>query len=78
MEPADAGICAFGILWAGATIGFGIAAVAALRNWTAWQRILIAVTLFSWVLTTLDWTVAYADIVVNVVILAALILLPPL
>jgi hypothetical protein len=74
-----AGIRVFGLLWAGTAIGFGIAAVAVLRDWPTWQRILVVVTLFSLVLTVLDWTVAYAGIVVNVgILLAMLVLLPRL
>jgi hypothetical protein len=49
-----------------------------LRDWPTWQRILVAVTLFSLALTVLDWTVAYAGIVVNVAILIALLLVPRL
>lgn len=40
--------------------------------------VLASVTLFSLVLTALDWTVAYAGIVMNVLILATLIFLPRL
>lgn len=77
-DLGDAGIRVFGLLWAGAAIGFGIAAVALLRDWSSWRMVLAIVTLSSLALTMLDWTVAYAGIVVNGAILAMLLLLPRL
>lgn len=74
-DVGGGGIRVFGLFWAVAAVGFGIAAVAVLRDWSSWWPLLIGVTLFSLVLTTLDWTVAYAGIVVNVGILVALVLL---
>ena len=72
------GIGIFGVLWAAAALGFGIAAVAYLQDWPTWRSLLAGVTLFSLVLTVLDWSVAYAGIVVNVAILIALLLVPRL
>ena len=72
------GIRAFGLLWAVAALGFTIAAVAYLQHWPSWGSLLAGVTLFSLLLTMLDWTVAYAGIVVNVTILVMLVLLPRL
>lgn len=72
------GIRVFGLLWAGAAVGFLIAAAALALDRSPWRTILIGVTLFSLVLTTLDWTVAYAGIVVNVSILLGLGLAPHL
>lgn len=68
------GIRTFGVLWALAAAGFGIAALAFLFNESAWQTTLFGVVLFSLVLTVLDWTVAYAGIAVNLGILVALLL----
>lgn len=72
------GIQVFGALWAAAALGFLVAAVALLLDWPTWRPLLLGVTLFSLTLTTLDWTVAYAGIAVNVGILALLVFFPRL
>jgi hypothetical protein len=72
------GIRVFGGLWAGAALGFWLGTLAFLMDWPTWRTVLIRVTLFSLVLTTLDWTVAYAGLVVNLGILIALFLAPRL
>ena len=64
------GITVFGALWALAAVGFIIAAVAVIASWSWWQPVLLGVTLFSLVLTALDWEVAYAGVIINIVILA--------
>jgi hypothetical protein len=66
------GIRLFGLLWAVAAVGFLGAALALLLDWTHCRTLLLVVTIGSLVLTILDGTVAYAGIVVNVLILAAL------
>jgi hypothetical protein len=63
-------------LWAVAAIGFVAAAVAWLMNRAWWQAALLWVTLFSLLLTVLDWQVAIAGVVINLVILVALGLTP--
>lgn len=72
----DSGIRLFGLLWLLVAIGYAIAAygLAAQQNW--WQAALVVVTLSSLVLTVLDYQVAYAGVVVNVVILALLVVTP--
>ncbi|PQJ26820.1 ABC transporter permease [Salinibacter sp. 10B] len=77
-DLGPAGIRIFGILWAGAAIGLWVGALAFLLDWPNWRVLLVGVTLFSVVLTALDWTVAYAGLIVNVGILAALFLAPRL
>lgn len=72
------GIRVFGILWAGAAIAFWVGALAFLMDRPIWRTVLIGATLFSLVLTTLDWTVAYAGLAVNLGILIALFLAPRL
>lgn len=66
------GIRLFGVLWAVVAAGFLGAALALLLDWSEWRVLLVLVTVSSLVLTGLDWTVAYAGIVVNVLILAVL------
>jgi hypothetical protein len=51
-------------------VGFIAVAVGLLTKRRLWRSLLIPVTLFSLALTILDWSVAYAGIVVNAVILA--------
>jgi hypothetical protein len=63
------GIAVYGALWAVAAIGFVVAAVALIAGWGWWQPVLIGVTLFSLVLTALDWGVAYAGVIINIIIL---------
>jgi hypothetical protein len=60
-----------GLLWAVVAVGFLGTALTLLLDWSGWRILLFAVTLGSLVLTGLDWTVAYAGIAVNIVILAA-------
>jgi hypothetical protein len=70
------GIALFGVLWAVATVGFVAAGVAMIAGWSWWQPLLLGVTLFSLVLTALDYKVAYAGVIINVVILAVVLLGP--
>ena len=70
------GVATYGVLWAVAAIGFVIVALAYGLHWRWWQPVLLGVTLFSLVLTTLDWSVAYAGVIINLAILALLWLGP--
>ncbi len=75
-DLGSSGTAIFGILWAVAAIGFVLTAIALFGNWDWWRSVLIGVTLFSLVLTSLDWGVAYAGVVVNIAILLILYLGP--
>jgi len=66
-----AGIGVFGALWAVATVGFIAAAIGMLTNSSWWQPALIAVTIFSLILTALDSSLAFAGIGLNIAILIA-------
>jgi hypothetical protein len=77
-DLGEGGIGVFGVLWAVAAVGFVIAAVAWLVGWGWWQPVLVGVTLFSLVLTVLDWSNAFMGAIINVVILAVLWLGPRL
>lgn len=70
------GISLFGALWLVPALGFVVAAVGLWLGATWWQPLLLTVTLFSLVLTVLDWNIAFAGAVVNLVILALLWLGP--
>ena len=75
-DLGSSGTAVFGMLWAVAAIGFILGAVAQFGGWNWAQPVLIGVTLFSLVLTTIDWGVAYAGVIVNIAILAILWLGP--
>jgi hypothetical protein len=75
-DLGEGGIRVFGVLWAVAAIGFFVGAMALMAGWNWWLFILVGVTLFSLVLTALDWSDAYAGAILNIVILAALWLGP--
>jgi hypothetical protein len=75
-DLGQAGIGFFGVLWGVAAVGFVVAAIAFLINLTWWRSALLWVTIFSLILTVLDWGNAYAGILVNSVILAVLWLRP--
>lgn len=70
------GISLFGALWLVPALGFVVAAVGLWLGAPWWQALLLPVTLFSLVLTALDWNIASAGAVVNLVILALLWLGP--
>ncbi len=55
---------------------FIVAAVALLAGWEWWRLVLVEVTLLSLLLKVLDWRVAYAGVVINIVILAVVWLGP--
>ena len=69
-------IAIFGALWAVAAVGFVIAAVAFLAEWSRWQPVLVGVTLFSLILTALDWNSAFAGVIFNIGILLVIWLEP--
>ena len=72
------GIAVYGVLWAVAAVGFVVAALAFWFGWAGWQPLLLGVTLLSLALTALDWDVAFAGVILNIVILALLGLGPRL
>ena len=64
------GIYIFGLLWALAAVGFVGTTVGLLAKWKWNTRLLVTVSIFSLVLTVLDWQIAYTGVLVNVAILA--------
>lgn len=75
-DLGDAGIRVFGALWVVPAVGFVTGALAVLAGWDWWRPVLVGVTLFSLVLTVLDWNNAFAGVIINAVILAAVLLGP--
>lgn len=72
VDVGDVGIRVFAVLTAVAGVGFVASAVALVIGWRYWREMLLAVTVFSLILTTLDWTVASAGALANLAILAGL------
>lgn len=70
------GVRVLGVLWAVAAVGFIVGAAGMVGRAPWWHVVLLTVTCLSLALTTLDWTVAYAGVVVDVVILLALLFVP--
>jgi hypothetical protein len=75
-DLGESGMRIFGALWIMPAIGFILVAAALLAGWDWWRSIIVAVTFFSLVLTVLDWRVAYAGAILNILILAAVWLGP--
>jgi hypothetical protein len=71
-DLGETGIKAFGLLWLIPLVGFVLAGIALLMGWGWWQPLLTGVSLFSLLVTALDWHVAYAGTAVNVIILVVL------
>jgi hypothetical protein len=63
------GMRSFGALWIFPAVGFIVIGIALLMNLSWWQSMLVPVTLFSLVLTDVDWNIAYAGLIVNIAIL---------
>ncbi|WP_336000226.1 hypothetical protein [Halorientalis halophila] len=61
----DAGMRVFGVLWAVTATGFVVAVGAVLTDWEYWPLLVGAIAVVSLTLTLLDYTVAYAGVVVN-------------
>jgi hypothetical protein len=64
------GIRSFGALWIFPAVGFVVIGIALLMNLSWWRSILVPVTLFSLILTDVDWSIAYAGLIVNIAILS--------
>lgn len=72
LDLGPTGIGIFGALWMAPAVGFVVSGFALACGWHEWLPIVLAATCLSLVLTALDWSVAYAGVVVNVVILVLL------
>ncbi|MDJ1434572.1 ABC transporter permease [Halostagnicola sp. A-GB9-2] len=72
IDVGDTGIRIFAVLTAVAGIGFIVSAVGLVSDWRYWRPLLVAITVFSLILTTLDWTVASMGTLANLTILAVL------
>jgi hypothetical protein len=64
------GIRSFGALWIFPAVGFIVIGIALLMGWSWWRSMLVPVTLFSLILTDVDWNIAYAGLIVDIAILS--------
>lgn len=71
-DLGESGIAVYGALWAVATVGFVIAAIALLAGWEWYRPFLMGVAALSLVITSLDWKDARAGAILNIVILIIL------
>ena len=74
LDLGSTGIGVFGALWIVPALGFVLAAMALAFGWNWWLPALVGAALASLVLTGLDWNVAYAGAIVNVVIVVLVVL----
>ena len=75
-DVGSGGIRLFGFLCLIATVGFIVAAIGLAAGTEWWRPVMFIVAVFSLVLTSLDWTVAYGGPVINVIILVLVIATP--
>lgn len=75
-DLGQGGMKLFGALWLIAAAGFVASSISLLLGWGSTHLLVLGVSLFSLVLTVLDWDVAYAGIIVNVFLLIAIVLAP--
>lgn len=68
-EVGSRGIAVFGILWIPAAVGFAVVGLVWLIRKTLPKSQILWITLFSLVLTGLDFSTAYAGILINVIVL---------
>jgi hypothetical protein len=73
-DVGDGGIRMFGALWLVVAVAYMIVTYGLLTEQEWWRTMMAVVTISSLVLTILDANVAYAGVVVNIVILGILII----
>ena len=71
-EIGETGARIFGLMWLIGTIGFVVAAAGMTFRTSWWQLVLLVTTLFSLLITILDWDAAKFGAITNVIILIIL------
>jgi len=72
-DIGETGTRIFGLLWLLGTIGFVVAAAGMTFRTAWWQPVLLATTLFSLVITILDWDATKFGAITNIIILIILV-----
>lgn len=77
-DIGDAGTRVYGLVWLLLALAFAVAAYGLITQqpWARWA--VLAVTAVSLLTTALDWQVAYAGVVINLIVLLAFWLVPQL
>ena len=75
MELGVVGIRVFSILWLIPSLGFLAIAAAMIGRWPRWQPLLLAITLISFIVTALDWALAFPGTIIDVVILIGFLII---
>lgn len=73
LDLGTIGMRAYSLLWLAAALGFISTGVAFAAGWKRWQSVLLATTLLSVMITTLDWSTAFRGTLLDVAILLAVI-----
>ncbi len=68
-DLGEKGIGIYGALWGVAALGFIVSGLGMLAGWSWIPPMLVSVTIFSLIITALDWEAAFAGVIVNGVIL---------
>ncbi|MBI5034296.1 MAG: ABC transporter permease [Chloroflexi bacterium] len=76
VDLGESGIYIFGVLWALAAIGFVVTAAGLIAKWKWNPSLLVGVSIFSLLLTALDYKIAFTGVLVNIVILAIVLVKP--
>ena len=69
IELGAVGMRAFSILWLVPALGFFATSIAMIGRWPRWQTVLLAITFISFIVTSLDWTVAFRGSIIDMIIL---------
>lgn len=78
LNAGPVGIRVVGVLWLVAAVAFVVAAIALWTQQPWWWGAAVATAAASLVLTVLSWPEARVGVVINVVLLAVLLFVPPL
>jgi len=73
-EVGAVGIFIYGLLWLLPLAGFVVGGIGLLWQVTWWRPVILAVSLFSLVLTILEWQYAYLGVLINLVIIGTLLI----
>lgn len=68
VDVGEAGIRMFGVLWILPAAGFLVGAAGLWFGWWWWLPTVVASTIVSLMLTTADWTIAFAGAIVDIAI----------
>lgn len=73
-DVGAAGIFTYGLLWVLPIVGFVVAGIGLLLQTTWWRPVMLTVSLFSLVLTALDWQEAYPGTLINLAIVGIVVM----